>query len=166
MPTYLTEVFGMSAKTSILVNVLLPIFSWLCILLAGTLYKRVFKNEIKGALFFFAAALIFAVIFLVFKENAVVSVVSAALITGCMHAVNLLLICYVPMRFKKTGKVSLISGTTNAFTYVGSTISSYGFAVISVSLGWTFLIYIWIAACVLALIVLLFTLKPWKKFIG
>lgn len=156
----------MSAKTSILVNVLLPIFSWLCILLAGTLYKRVFKNEIKGALFFFAAALIFAVIFLVFKENAVVSVVSAALITGCMHAVNLLLICYVPMRFKKTGKVSLISGTTNAFTYVGSTISSYGFAVISVSLGWTFLIYIWIAACVLALIVLLFTLKPWKKFIG
>ena len=166
MPTYMTEVFGMSAKTSILVNVLLPIFSWLCILLAGTLYKRVFKNEIKGALFFFAAALIFAVIFLVFKENAVVSVVSAALITGCMHAVNLLLICYVPMRFKKTGKVSLISGTTNAFTYVGSTISSYGFAVISVSLGWTFLIYIWIAACVLALIVLLFTLKPWKKFIG
>lgn len=165
MPTYMTEVFGMSAALSILLNVLLPVFSWGCILVAGFLYKKVFKNEILQSIFFFALAFLFSVIFLLGKDNEIVALASAALITGCMHAINLTLICYVPMRYKNTGKVSLVSGITNAFTYVGSTISSYGFAAVSVSYGWECLAYIWIGAGVLGVVILAFGLRLWKKFI-
>ena len=166
MPTYMTEIFGMSTTLSIFLNVLIPVFSWVCILVAGILFRKVFKSEVIQAMFFFGVALLFAIVFLLGQNIPAVAITSAALITGCMHGVNITLISYVPLRFKKTGKVALVSGVTNAFTYIGSTISSYGFAAISVSFGWEVLVYIWIGTSLLGVLFLLCDIKRWNKFIS
>ena len=47
-----------------------------------------------------------------------VSVALSALVTGCMHAVNLVLICMIPARFEKYGIVVYV-GLLNSCTYVG-----------------------------------------------
>lgn len=166
MPTYMTEIFVMSTTLSIFLNVLIPVFSWVCILVAGILFRKVFKSEVIQAMFFFGVALLFAVVFLLGRNIPAVAITSAALITGCMHGVNITLISYVPLRFKITGKVALVSGVTNAFTYIGSTISSYGFAAISVSFGWEVLVYIWIGTSLLGVLFLLCDIKRWNKFIS
>ena len=91
-----------------------------------------------------------------FDTNAAVSVVLVAFLTGSMHGVNLMLICNLPARFANTGKVSLISGVLNACTYVGSAISTYGFALIAQAFGWRTTVVCWafIAATGLVMCVL------------
>jgi OPA family glycerol-3-phosphate transporter-like MFS transporter len=91
-----------------------------------------------------------------FDTNAAVSVVLVAFLTGSMHGVNLMLICNLPARFADTGKVSLISGVLNACTYVGSAISTYGFALIAQAFGWRTTVVCWafIAATGLVMCVL------------
>jgi OPA family glycerol-3-phosphate transporter-like MFS transporter len=87
-----------------------------------------------------------------------------AILTGCMHGVNLMLVCMVPPYFKSTGKVSTVSGVLNAATYVGSAASTYGIAVLSDALGWdaTILIWLGIAACGAAICLL--CRNAWNKY--
>lgn len=85
MPTYMNEVFGLTSKISILMNVFLPVFSILCVYFASILYLKVFKNELTESLVFFLAALVLSIIFYIFKSSIVMSIICAALITGFMH---------------------------------------------------------------------------------
>ena len=164
MPTFMSEVFYLSTEISILSNVLLPVFSIVCIYFAEKLFRKFFKNEVIEAMFFFGIALISCLVLNMF-ENAVISIICAACVTGCMHAVNLMLVGYVPVRFKKYGKVSLVSGMTNAFTYIGSAVSSFGFAFIATVYGWKRLTIIWLVVCIIALVFLTCSLYFWGKVI-
>ena len=98
--------------------------------------------------------------------NAALSVLMSALLTGCMHGVNLMLISYVPAFFKKTGRVSLVSGMLNSCTYIGSAVSVYGFAAISESAGWTATVFLWLIVAVAGTAVCLMTSPFWKKFVS
>ena len=71
-----------------------------------------------------------------------------AIITGCMHGINLMLIGIFPARYKNMGRVSSVSGILNAFTYGGSAISSYGIAAMNDKFGWKITIITW---CLIAL---------------
>ena len=86
-----------------------------------------------------------------------------ALLTGCMHGVNLILICMVPAFFKGSGKVSLISGVLNSCTYVGSAISTYGIAKISKQAGWNFTITLWIFIAAAGAFICFVGIPAWKK---
>ena len=67
-----------------------------------------------------------------------------ALLVACMYGVNIMLISYVPKYFDKYGKISSVSGFLNACTYLGSAASSYGFAAIAETSGWSATILIWL----------------------
>ena len=162
MPMFMGEVFHLSTEISILSTVWLPIFSIVCIYFAECLFRKLFNNEVVEAMFFFGIALISCLILNIFS-NAVVSIICAASITGCMHAVNLMLVGYVPGRFKKYGKVSLVSGITNSFTYIGSAASSFGFAFIATAYGWKILTFVWLGVCIIALIFLISAVSFWRK---
>lgn len=66
-------------------------------------------------------------VFRKFKIPAVITVVFAALVSGCMHGINHMLISLIAKNFSKYGMVLTFSGLLNAFTYIGVFISSYGF---------------------------------------
>ena len=87
------------------------------------------------------------------------------LITGCMHGINMLLISRLPIHFHNYGRISTISGLLNTFTYVGSAISSYGFAVFSEQLGWGFTIGLWTIIALLGAITCIISLPRWNRFI-
>lgn len=84
---------------------------------------------------------------------------------GCMHAINMMLISYIPRRFKNTGKISTISGITNACTYIGSALSSFGFAEIANNAGWGVLIIVWAVICLIDVLLLLWSYKNYTSFI-
>lgn len=86
-------------------NGLLPAFSMAAIWLAGLFCRKVFRDECLGALFFFlAAALSCAGLVFVFDSKAILALLFSSLICGCMHAVNLMLVGYVPLRYKRFGQ--------------------------------------------------------------
>ena len=81
-----------------------------------------------------------------------------------MHAINVMLITFVPIRFSIFGKSSTVSGLLNSTAYVGCAISTYGIGYLAEKTGWFFTVLAWAVICVLALLFSLLSVKPWKKF--
>lgn len=166
MPSYIADTFNMENSVAILSCVLLPIFSIICYSLAGKIYRKNPNNPIICAGVIFAVGAASAAVLYFFNGvNAALSILMSALLTGCMHGVNLMLISYVPSFFRKTGRVSFVSGLLNSCTYVGSAVSVYGFAAVSESAGWTATVFIWFAVAVLGTAVCLLASPFWKRFV-
>ena len=88
----------------------------------------------------------------------------AALLTGCMHGVNLMLICMLPPYYAGYGRISLVSGMFNACTYIGSAASAYGMAAFSESFGWDSTILLWFAVALTGGALCFVFSRQWGKF--
>ena len=162
MPTYIDEVYHLG-DTAILSGVILPIFSILCISATSWLYKKIPNPVTCSSIMFGIGAVASVVLVFVPSNNAVMSMILMAVLTGAMHGVNFMLICMVPPVFNKTGKVSFVSGLLNSCTYVGSAIFTYGIAVLSENAGWSFTLITWLVIAGLGAIICLLCFKPWNK---
>jgi len=162
-PTYLAKEHSLSTDSAIFVSVLVPMFSILSYKITSVINRKLIKNELILAILLFSIAGISTAL------TTVIPYMPAALFflslaTGCMHGVNLLLVCQIPARFAKYGKASLISGSMNFFTYVGSAVSMWGLAKISQSFGWN---VAFITCSVIALVgitMCLIARKKWQRF--
>ena len=166
MPTYISEVYGLSNVISILTGVILPVFSILCIQATSALYRRNFKNPVAFGGIIFGVGTVSAALLYLLSGNAVtLSVILSAALTGCMHGVNFLLVCIIPAFFKKYGNVSTASGVINSCTYIGIAVSTYGIALLSERFGWNFTILSWITVGLLGTVICLsFAAKWWKVY--
>lgn len=165
MPTYLAEVFHMGNSASILCTVSLAIFTIICHAVAAEIYKRFFQNEVFCGGVIFAVATAFALLMFAFYNGGkILAIVSMAVISGCMHGVNLMLITHVPKRYKKYGNISTIAGAVNACTYVGSAISTYGIALLSEKIGWQYTVGVWFLIALVGTLFCLIATRPWKRF--
>lgn len=164
MPSYISETYHWSTASSILTAVILPIFSIICFQIAARLYRSVLKNPLLCAGVFFALGLLSAVgLYFVTGNHALISVICAAVLTGCMHGVNMMLISMVPAFFKRYGLTGTASGVLNSCTYMGSAISTYGVAVLSQGLGWKPTILIWVGIALLGTLLCFFCIRGFKK---
>lgn len=167
MPSYIKTSYNLGDAISILTGVVLPVFSIACIQLATKIYIKKFTNPIACATLFFGIGAVSAVgIYFLSGESIVSSVALFAVLSGCMHGVNLMLVCMVPQFFEKSGKVSTVSGVINSCTYIGSAISTYGIAFLSEKMGWGFTLISWIAIAVLGTVICIICVKPWSKRFG
>ncbi len=172
MPDLVTT-FGFSTNTSIMMSVMMPLFSIAATYLITFIYTKFFKNELTASsVFFTIASLAICLMYVinVFAPSnalwAVISVMLAALSVGLMHGINIMLISYVPVRFSKYGAVGSLSGITNAFTYVGSSVSTYIIPLFATALGWSATLLLWLAISVAGIICCLITVRRWGKFIS
>lgn len=165
LPSLVKEQFNLSEETSVLSTTVIPIISMISVTISNTIYRKL-QNEVKTAAIMFAVAF-GATIPMLFGANvpALIMVVLAALISGCMHGVNLMLISFMPKRFSKYGMVSTFSGILNAFTYLGASISTYGFAVVADNFGWNSVLICWIIFAFLAMAICILKIKAWRGFI-
>lgn len=164
MPSYIADTYNLSNTISILTGVILPVFGLACISAASVLYRKLFKNPLVCAGVFFAVGAVSSLLLRIFTgSNAAFSVLFSALLTGCMHGVNLILICMIPPFYKKYGIVSTVSGVLNACTYIGSAVSTYGIAVISENFGWNYTLLIWFLIAALGTFISFICVKPWNS---
>ena len=164
LPSYIQEIYQWDTAASILTAVILPIFSIICFRLAAKLYERVFRNPMLCSGVFFGMGCLFAVIlYFVTGRNAGVSVFSAAMLTGAMHGVNLMLITMVPPFFKKYGLTGTASGVLNSCTYIGSAVFTYGVAVLSSDLGWKNTVLVWTGIALVGTVLCFVCIKDFKK---
>jgi len=96
------------------------------------------------------------------EGSPVASIACMALLTGCMHGVNLMLICLLPPFVQRHGNVSTVSGVLNACTYVGSAISTYGIALLSEHAGWQVTALVWFLIAALGTGICVVCSKIWK----
>ncbi|MBE6570505.1 MAG: MFS transporter [Ruminococcaceae bacterium] len=164
MPTLICETFDLSSSVSILTGVIMPIFAIISFRVAAFLFWKI-NNEMTCSVVLFAIGTICSTLLLpIYSRNVFISILLIAVTTACMHGINLILITWVPRYYARYGKVSTISGIMNAFTYIGSAISTYGFGALSERYGWYFTIGTWIAIAGVGTILLVFNIRRWRKF--
>ena len=172
LPTLYSEAFGRDAGESILVSVVLPIFSILSITVITAIHKtKTFKNEARGSSILFGCVAVTAVPIIILVSSSAVAARFVCLILSClvcafMHGVNFLFISCLPGRFSTYGKAATTSGFCNAFTYVGAAISSYGMAIISELLGWRATVITWMIVGILGAVFTLLSLRSYTRFIN
>lgn len=165
MPSYLVEIFSFTNSAAILSRVLLSVFGVISILISKSIYRKFFRNEVACCTYLFLASALAAVIlFLFFDANAILVILLMTLVSGIQGGINLMLISYVPKRFKSYGTVSTITGLLDAFAYVGSAASTYGVAVLAERMGWSFTVGSWAVIAILGTLTCLLAVKPWKRF--
>ena len=163
MPTFISETFRLGTGTSILTGVILPVFSICCTFLASRIYRLKPGNPLICAGEMFAAGTLAAVLLRIFTGNVLFSAVCMAVLAGCMHGVNVMLISMVPAFYKNTGNVSTVSGVLNACTYVGSAVSTYGVARLSEVAGWSATLTFWLSASVVGTALCFVCIRPWNR---
>ncbi len=150
VPTYISEVFKLGSEASILSGVIVPIFSLASIQLTSIIYNKMGKKPFKCAGLMFAVVVISNAILAVFNDKSIIlTIVLCALCVGCMHGINLILVCMLPAIYADEDNMSTLSGTLNFTTYVGSAASTYGFALLSDAYGWGGTIFSWLAISIL-----------------
>lgn len=170
LPTLYCEAFDKQAAESILISVLLPVFSIVSLSIITALHKTpLFNNEAKGSLIIFAisAALCIPIYFLIDSTSffgSLVCLILSALVCACMHACNFLLISCMPGRFAKHGKAATTSGFSNACTYIGAAISMYGIAFVSENYGWGATVILWSIVSLIGVPLSLLSFKKYTKF--
>ena len=164
MPSFIAETYRLGNTVSILTGVVLPVFSIVCFQLALWLYDRKVQNELLLAGFIFSAGVLCAVCLrLTASCQAALSIALSAALTGCMHGVNLMLICMIPPHFSGYGNVSTISGLLNACTYIGSALSAWGAAFLAEHFGWNAVLTAWAAAALLGAALCLSLARRWES---
>lgn len=164
MPIYIKDTYHTGDELAILSGVLMPIFSIFSTKVSAVVYKKKFTNPVACAACVFALSAVCALVLaLIGNGSAVISILCMALLTGSMHGVNMMLISTIPPFFKKYGAVSTASGVLNACTYVGSAASTYGIAVLSENMGWSFTLWIWLGIAVVAGALCLAAMRPFRK---
>ena len=167
MPSYIKAQYNLGDAVSILTGVALPIFALISQQIAGILFNKVFKDAFRSAFFIFLVGTLAAVALFIVNRlngNVILSVFLLALLTGCMHGVNMNLICILPPILAGNSKVSSVSGLLNSFTYVGSAISMYVIPLIVTKASWSVTIAMWIGFAAVGTVLNLLCLQIWKKY--
>ena len=165
LPTYIENTFNLGTAMSILSGVVLPLFTLVCVAIVKAIFPKFIKNELSFAGIIFGVGVVAALVLVLLPiSNPVISIGCSALLVACMHGVNQLLICIVPGHFKKTGKISTISGLLNFATYVGAALSTYCFAALAKNDNWRPVILLWVFIALAGSVVCFALTKAWKKF--
>ena len=164
MPTYIGETYDLGTGVATLTGVAMPLFGIACQQLASLLYKKMNDSPLAASVALTVLSVLSTVL-LVFTtgRSAVLSVAGAALLTGSMHGTNMTLISFLPAHFRHTGYVSTISGVLNACVYIGSALSTYGFAAMSETAGWNATIVLWLGLAVGCCLICLFYIPTWNR---
>ena len=163
MPSFISETFHLSSEVSILSGVCLPLFAIFSLRAALWIYERKPGNPVRCAGWIFAVGALAALgLTFVSKGSPIASIGCMTLLTGCMHGVNLMLICLLPPFVQRHGNVSTVSGILNACTYVGSAISTYGIALLSESAGWQVTAFVWFGIAALGAVICMICSRVWK----
>ena len=167
MPTFVSESFGLDSSSAIYTGVLLPVFAILSIKVASWLYRKVLPNEVTASGAIFAVGCVASILLVALMNTHVLpTALLMALLVGCMHGVNFILVSMTPPYFRKYGHVSLVSGILNCSTYMGSAISTYGIALLSEKLGWHGTSILWAAMAGAGALICFLIAGKWKTFKG
>ena len=165
MPTFVSESFGLDGASAILTGILLPVFQIPCTALAARFYQKRVPNELAAAgIIFSVGAVCSGLLWLFMGRSILGTAVLMALLVGCMHGVNYMLISMAPRQFRRFGRVSLVSGALNSCTYLGSAVSTYGIALLSEIMGWRSTSLLWSAIAAVGALLCLSITKSWKRF--
>ncbi|REE83869.1 OPA family glycerol-3-phosphate transporter-like MFS transporter [Paenibacillus taihuensis] len=164
LPSYIQDVYHIQTSLSILTTVIVPVFSILSVSIAAYVQRYV-ANEIKTTVYLWTIVVAASLALTIFALNAMESVLLMAILMGCIHGINLMLVSHIPAHFANYRKVSTVSGVVNAFAYLGSAISIYGIAALTEWVDWGNIMLVLGCISIIGLLVSMLCVGKWRAFL-
>ena len=166
MPDLLKDTYQLDSVAAIMSSAILPVFSTVCVIIAGIVYMKL-KNELTSSAIFWAVVVVsLGCLTFTIGRSAILTVVLLALAMSGIQGINHILTTRVPHRFASAGIVSTVAGLLNSATYVGAAVSGYGIAVYSEAYGWRATVVAWLIVAAVGTLALVFSFARWKRFIS
>ena len=166
MPDLLKDTYQLDSIAAIMSSAILPVFSTVCVIIAGIVYVKL-KNELTASAIFWGIVVVsLGCLTFTIGRSAILTVILLALAMSGIQGINHILTTRVPHRFASAGLVSTVAGLLNSATYVGAAVSGYGIAVYSEAYGWHATVVAWLIVAAVGTLTLVLCFSRWKRFIS
>lgn len=164
VPTFISDMFEMSPVVSILTGTLLPVFGLFGPYIANRLMVKT-RDELSSLFMLFVISSgALAMLALFGRFSLVVSIVALAVTYACSLGQNMFIVGNIPMYFHNVGKVSMITGSLNAVSYLSTAVMSWVTGALVDTAGWGIVMTIWLILSVVAAVSVIFAKRRWNKF--
>ncbi len=152
-PTILTDLYDASPAVVSTASSLIPLCSFLGVLLSGRLMNRYLGREKKpGILLFLGTGFCCLLFFLLLGKFLWLDVLFFSLISALLCGVNALLLTFIPLRLSACGRTSSVAGLFNFFAYLGAGCSGILSGALVDCWGWGSTILLWGGLCILGIV--------------
>lgn len=164
VPTFISDMFGVTSVVSILTGTLLPVFGLFGPYFANRIMAKT-RDELSSLfILFIISSSALAMLALFGRFSIVVSIVSLAVTYACSLGQNMFIVGIIPMYFSNVGKVSLITGTLNAVACLSTAGMSWITGLLVDSQGWGTVMTLWLILSALAAAAVILAKRRWNKF--
>ena len=164
VPTFISDMFEMSPVVSILTGTLLPVFGLFGPYLANYIMART-RDELSSLfILFIISSVALSLLALFGRFSIVVSIVALAVTYACSLGQNMFIVGTIPMYFHNVGKVSMITGTLNAVSYLSTAVLSWITGALVDTAGWGIVMTLWLILSCVAAVSVIFAKRRWNKF--
>lgn len=164
VPTFISDMFEMNSVVSILTGTLLPVFGLFGPYLANRIMSKTRDELFSLFILFLISSGALAMLALFGRFSIVVSIVSLAVTYACSLGQNMFIVGTIPMYFNNVGKVSMITGTLNAISYLSTAVMSWVTGALVDSTGWGIVMTVWFILSIVAAVAVIFAKRRWNKF--
>jgi len=98
------------------------------------------------------------------RFSIVVSIIALAVTYACSLGQNMFIVGTIPMYFHNVGKVSMITGTLNAVSYLSTAVLSWITGALVDTAGWGIVMTLWLVLSCVAAVSVVFAKRRWNKF--
>ncbi len=164
VPTFISDMFEMNSVVSILTGTLLPVFGLFGPYLANRIMART-RDELSSLFILFVISSVALSLLALFgRFSIVVSIVALAVTYACSLGQNMFIVGTIPMYFHNVGKVSMITGTLNAVSYLSTAVLSWITGALVDTAGWGIVMTLWLVLSCVAAVSVVFAKRRWNKF--
>ena len=166
VPQMITDQFHTEAGFSIFLSSVLPLVNSLSVFLVTKVSRNHENDDMRNAILLFSGAAV-TMLVLIFTQSIhpVLSIALFSIISTFVTGTNAILISYVPLHFTASGRTSTIAGLTNAFTYLGSALSGWGFGWLSSAHGWETVNWLLLILCLMGCVICVAARPFWTRFV-
>ncbi len=168
-PTFISEYFEVSASFTALLMSLIPLLNVAGAYLSEFFYSKMHLDEMSVTAVMYGIAVLCFIPVCIFTAAGVtgvfgrwVSVILLAFIMMTTTGANTMLMTFIPLRYKRSGRVSGISGMLNAFSYAGAACSGITVGLISEYGGWSVTILSFAAISLLGAAISAICIRLWR----
>lgn len=158
--------FHTDAGLSIFLSSILPLVNSLSVWIVTRVSRKHESDDMRNATVIFLGAAV-AMLVLIFTQtiHPLLSILLFSIISTFITGANAILISYVPLHFTSSGRTSTIAGITNAFTYLGSALSGWGFGWLATAHGWNIVNWLLLILCLAGCVICLAARPFWNRFV-
>lgn len=153
-PSILNELYFHDMAMMLFIISLMPLVNFASVISGGILYKKFHSDEQRVILLFLIITILSA--FLMWRLPArviLINIIVYYVLMASLYAVNTMMMSYIPIRYRKSGRVSGAAGIVDSSIYLGAALAGPVIGAAAERFGWNGIFGGLLGICILAVVI-------------